>query len=817
MKKFHVFRSFQRNKTGWMAGLTLLAIVSFLFLPVILDLVGGRSVEGRITTYAESRRFGKITNFDVARLQKDTEDLHRFLGVLHEQLIRAALANAEQMTDEEYHTALQERSAALMPLGAFINQIEQLRTPEQLINAWLITQHAKEEGYTPEWRDVQHRLMQLTGNTLTKPLYDESLRAVGIPHPTIERLLVQHLLWERARQRFIMSISAVTPATQWDWFQRVNREITVEAAAVPIEGFISQVDAPSDRVLHAFFEEHKTRHYNPLSAETGFIMPMELAFQYVVARSTQALRDSITDEEMLTYYEENRESFRRPATPLPEMPVLPGMPSGGPALFPAPTFPGMQTPGITPVVTPALPNVEELPPVDVPVDVPVDAPLPQEPAAQEPAAMEEAVEETMPEPAREDATASYTTASRVTTRFVSYQSDEGEETASGTDPQPEESAEVPAELIQEESIQEEPTAAAPEMTEPAVEEPSAPLPLEATSEETSGAPVDMSILYRPFDEVQDQIRSTLARHKAADALADIEKEMKAYYDLYHRHFDEGKPLPPMPDLTGFVAERGLELVTVPLGNVYAAMRTEFARILYERSMFLGMFQRHDDVSLGQLFRGVPILFEGKDFWTMEGTVLYWVTDHKDIQRPETLSEVREIALRRWKETAARTLAQQKAEELANEARASGKPLSEAFAHRCDVPVVETAPFTWRDMDEVSELGVASGFAFFDNQVLDLPGLDFMEAVYSLNSEPGQLGREIAVAFNQPQTAVYIVRLTSSSPSPEALWERFQVTPVRDYLGVGQQELVGAAYEAWLDEIRSKAGFRWVNRPEAREW
>ena len=796
MKKFHPFRSFQRNKTGWMAGLTLLAIVSFLFLPVILDLVGGGGgIEGRVTTYAESRRFGKVNDFDLHRFQQDHEHLYRFLHALRENLLRAAFSDMEleQMTVEEHQAAFHTQRMLLLPLEQFLGQVEQLRHPEQLIDFWLVTQYAGEEGYTPEREDIQNLLRQLTSNTISTAIYRDSLSAVGISEHTMERLLIQQILWERARQRFIQSISAVTPATQWEWFQRVRREITVEAAAVPVESLLSQVGEPSDRVLNAFFEEHKMRRYSPLSPEPGFIMPMELAFQYVVARPTQALRDSITEEEMLAYYEENKEVFRRPVAPLPEMPTLPGMP-GGTVPFPAPAFPGMPAPA----VTPTLPAMDDLPPADepVPADTPSEAPMETTPDEPEPAETEiSAIAKILTQPAL------FQLNGEIIGALV-FPDIEGEP-AADTDSQPETSTE--SEPAQEEPVAVETEPAAPEQEVSAMVE-----------SEAAEAPVDISILYRPFDEVKEQIQTTLARQKATEALSAIQAKMREYYVTYHEHFDAGRPIPPMPDLTGFVAEQGLELLTVPLGNVYAAIKTEFARILHERAMLMGMFQGQDDISLGQLFSGMPILFEGRDFWTMEGMVLYWITDYKDIRRPERLDEVRDIVRQRWKEVEARTLVQQKAEALAEEARAAGQSLAEVFAQRSDIPVVETASFTWRDIGEVSEVGVESGFAFFDNRVLDFPGTDFMETVYALNPEPGQLGRDIAVVFNQPQTAAYIVRLTSSSPSPEALWERFQITPVWEYLRAGQQELIATAHEAWLDEIRSKTGFRWVNRPEVRE-
>ena len=115
------------------------------------------------------------------------------------------------------------------------------------------------------------------------------------------------------------------------------------------------------------------------------------------------------------------------------------------------------------------------------------------------------------------------------------------------------------------------------------------------------------------------------------------------------------------------------------------------------------------------------------------------------------------------------------------------------------------------VSEVREKEVPVGEAEMRNRVIAAPGADFMETVFSL-----QVG-EIGVVFNQPQSAAYIVRVTGSSPSTEALWEQFQTMDIRIYLNAGFMEMTSSAFEAWLAEIQKKTGFRWINKPDAEEW
>ena len=768
MAKFHPFRSFQRNKTGWMAALTLLAIISFIFLPAILDLMGGgrMGVGGPIPTIAESRRFGRVTEIELQDIHRNQQVFHGFLDALLRHLILVDPLS-------------EEHRVALRPLETLRNQVARPRTLEELVNTWLIMQYAQEEGYMPNREDVSNLLRQLTGNTLTNAIYTEVLRSVGMTHQTVERLLIRHILLNRVEERFHLSVGAVSPATRWDWFQRVNRYVTIEAAAVPVDAFIGQVGEPSERQLNAFFETHRARRHNPESAESGFIMPMELAFQYVAARPTQVLLDAVTEEEMLEYYERFKEwEFRRPITPLPT-PVLPTQPT----LPVIPGFSGGALPFSTPdgnVITP-LPMLPDVLPE-------IDEPVPSEPA-------EDAVE-----PVIEESIEESTAMSGVVTRFVSYQIDEVRD------------VQILGSIVFEEEL-----TAENEATESATEESAdtGGLTPPALEEPALDASIDLSVLYRPFDEVKEIIRERLARDKALEAVPFIMEKVQEHYHVYHDAFERGRSAPPLPDWNGFVAELGLELVTVPMGDIHAAMRTELAR------------EPQGAQHLFQMFQGMPVPFRTHTFETRSGAVVYWVTAEKPEFEPERLADVRDIVVRRWKEVEARTLAMNWTQELATGARTSGRPLAEVFAGRSDVSVVETEPFTWMVYDipplfalanripiqpprlgEIREVGVGLEAADFDNQVLVLPGWEFMEAVYAL--EVGEIG----VVFNHPQTMVYVIRLTDSTPSAEELWERFQTAHIFEYIHVGLHD-TALAREMWLDEIRAKTGFRWVSRPDSR--
>ena len=753
---FHPFRTFQRNQKGCMAGATLLAMISFLFLGVIIQLLGGRGGAGRqIETIAECRQFGKITPFELDRFQKEQDVLRRFLSVLYRNTALVDLTDKERMN-------------ALKPLGVFAERVARLQSSEQLINNWLLTQYLLAEGLLPpDKKDIETFLLDLTGGYISDAVYDDSVKSVGTSHQTIEYLLARQIMRQQAERRFFLSVGAVSPATRWDWFQRLHRQVTVEAAAVSIDSFIDKVGEPTAEQMNALFEKYKTKKYDPVSPDSGFVMPAKIAFQYVVAEPTQKLLDSITEAAMQEYYEENKDKeFRKPVTPLTEFPTNPSLGTGtrgssGSALpFPAPGRPVIPTAPATPSVTPS--EGGEVPASDI------SPAIPQE--------QEGNGEEIDDNSAHEEGRYFPLQNGRmVSTRLASYQ-------------------------VEADSLQGDPADGVNAVNQ---------------AGEVS-EPIDLSILYKPFDEVKEDIRKTLALEKATIGVPSILEKMRKYAAVYNECFEQSKPIPAMPDLTDFVAEQGLEWKTVPLGDIHAAMRIGLARGLQERQ------------NLIQIFRSPPLKFEGGTFLGSAGqTVVYWITEKEDEKRPEKLDEVKEIVRKRWKEIEAQSWVQKKAEELASEARASGKSLAETFASRSDIPVVETEPFLWKSygsmppymaaargippmLGEVREKGVVVGDSELDNQWIFAPGTDFMETVYSL-----QIG-EIGVAFNQPKSSAYIVRMTSSSPSEEILLEKFHASHPMEYFLAGQPESVSSAFEAWLTEIQSKTGFRWVNKPEARE-
>jgi hypothetical protein len=121
------------------------------------------------------------------------------------------------------------------------------------------------------------------------------------------------LLALRFLELFYRGIDPLPPAVAWDYFQRLNRQVSVEAAAFPVADYLSQVEEPTDAEIAQLYDEGKDRYPMPNSPEPGFKQRKKIALEYVKADLQTFLdeeKPKITDEEVAKYYEANQQEFR---------------------------------------------------------------------------------------------------------------------------------------------------------------------------------------------------------------------------------------------------------------------------------------------------------------------------------------------------------------------------------------------------------------------------------------------------------------------------------------------------------------------------
>ncbi|MEE3218746.1 MAG: hypothetical protein VX257_00710, partial [Planctomycetota bacterium] len=118
-------------------------------------------------------------------------------------------------------------------------------------------------------------------------------------------------------EQFNRAASVVPPAQQFEYYKRFNREVTIEALAIPVDRFLDKVTNPPESGLKAYFEKHKltlpqsdfVAGVELTSPDPAFKLPDRVAIEYVQGNGQtfiDAVADDVTEEEIAAYYEENK-------------------------------------------------------------------------------------------------------------------------------------------------------------------------------------------------------------------------------------------------------------------------------------------------------------------------------------------------------------------------------------------------------------------------------------------------------------------------------------------------------------------------------
>lgn len=319
--------------------------------------------------------------------------------------------------------------------------------------------------------------------------------------------------------------------------------------------------------------------------------------------------------------------------------------------------------------------------------------------------------------------------------------------------------------------------------------------------------------FEPLEKVADDVRNRLASEAASKRIDAVFTAVTADFARYAEDLAlwqaqvggaGGRPQP--PNVEAIAAKQGLEsgrLERVSAGDAVAAggLGTSFELSLDQNS----------PMGFRQVTWDEMVFAPTASLWRPAGTrdvagnrYLSWKTEDQPAFSP-TFEKARNDVERAWKIVEGRPLARKLAEELAKQA-GDGTTLEAAVAARAAGPKLAAAsvgPFTW--MSRAGTFGAAPTLAQPDG--LSMPGEEFMKAVFAL--EPGQT----AVAFNEPRTVCYAIRLVSYEPDQEKLREQF-VDPGFDQRRIAalarQQE--GDAIGRWIEDIERRYALQWKRTP-----
>jgi hypothetical protein len=757
-------KTFRRHRKQLLAILTILTVLSFVFVPIFLQILELRR-GSRNPVVVTTKLYGDLRQSQVSNLLWQRG---RWLGFLQD---------LQRLVDERQggRFLIPYAGRLFLRAGRAIYELGP-DNEESVVETWLLSRKAREMGITISDAAINRFLSGLHGNRVDAGQIKNLLKAIGLSQSALFEIIRNELSALRLRELLRVDLAGMTPAQRWDYFLRLRRKAETEAVPIDAEKLIARVPDPSsaedEKELQALFEPYKDKRADPNSPEPGFREPHRVTLQYFRADLKAFLNPrEVTEAAIEAYYKDHQDEFRRWVFPevkvLPEKPPLPGEKKSTEPGNPAP--PGKESPQpVKPKVEPGKPEpAKTSPPQTPPTKSGPPKPEPGKTPADKPGPAEKA-------PAK---TSSSKNASETAFRLVSFPQEK------------------------------------PEKKEPPKGEAAGPSTKEATPKAAKPAEKPEpkpgpKLQTQPLEKVKDEIRDILAKQKAheriaaaftavQDRMAKFEQEWMAYDALEAKKKEQESP-PEPPDVGPIARASGLKPFRVgPVSDMEA------------EPLDIGKSRIEGSIPFVQRAFGQVRLYQAMTSQDSDGNeYLFWKVEDLPERVPNWDDEgVRSRVERAWKLIRARDIARQEAEALAVKAQQSHKPLKEVIAKRPGTVLLTPEPFAWLTESfpgspEPPRLSQVKGP---DGKPLAGLGNEFMEHLFAMPQ--GGVGW----IWNQPQTIVYVVHVVKYQPLETTLWEEFVASPWAAYI---QATLFDreVASEAWKKQLETEAGLRWLREP-----
>ena len=329
-------------------------------------------------------------------------------------------------------------------------------------------------------------------------------------------------------------------------------------------------------------------------------------------------------------------------------------------------------------------------------------------------------------------------------------------------------------------------------------------PAEPEEEPTSESAVE----FEPLDKVKDGIREQIAREKANTRIDAVFSAIAGDVGRYAEDLalwkarGTGTAAPAPPDIDLIAKKQGLEagrseLVTAERAISAGGIGQSFEFVPDPGSRF-GIRQRN---WLDSIFGQDTMPLRPVTSRDVAGNrYLSWKTEDEAEYTP-TFDAARDDVEFAWRIVEGRGLARKKADELAARARAENTSFESLLGAATDIKATKVAPFTWLTV------GASGQPTLSQPEGVQMPGDEFMATVFGL--EPGQTG----VAFNEPRTVCYAIRLDALDPPATELRTKFieaRSDPRR--VGAVAQAEFSRSFGDWLTSLEKRYGLTWARQP-----
>jgi hypothetical protein len=648
---------------------------------------------------------------------------------------------------------------------------------EDVVRTMLLAKEAEANGVVVSNAAINQFLGEWTNNMVRPEQFDAIIARrrggpMAVSQADVFEALRSVLAAGRMERLFLTGFAGDPPAQRWEYFRRLEQGATVEVVPVAVESLAEGITLPAEATLRNFFDQYKSDLPAARSATPGFKEPHRISAEYLVAKREVIeadVRKDVTDEQVTKFYEENKERLYRVKAAEPAKPEDDAAAKGDAADAEKKTDAAEQKPA-----EPAVPAAEDKKPA-ASGEKATEPAKPAEPKAAVPSRLR-----VMPAAFRQPAADAKTAAAAAEAKAAEVKV----------------AAEEPKTDTKDGTAK--PDAAAAEGGD---------------AQKKDDAAKKDEAAFEPLEKVADDVRNRLASEAAAKRIDAVFTAVTADFARYAEDLAlwqaqvagaGGRPQP--PNVEAIAKKQGLEsgrLERVSAGDAVAAggLGTSFELSLDQNSP-MGFRQ----VSWDEM-----VFAPTASLWRPAGTrdvagnrYLSWKTDDQPAFSP-TFEKAKADVERAWKIVEGRPLARKLAEELVKQA-GEGKTLESAVAGRADGPKLAAAtvgPFNW--MSRAGTFGAAPTLSQPDG--LSMPGEDFMKAVFAL--EPGQT----AVAFNEPRTVCYAIRLVAYEPDQEKLREQF-VDPGFDQrrIAVLARQQEGDAIGRWIEDVERRYALQWKRPP-----
>ena len=627
---------------------------------------------------------------------------------------------------------------------------------EQTVQTVLLAQDAKANGVIVSDQSINDFLGQWTGNLVRQEQFDEILSKLRLgPFPLTQRDLFEALRTELAARTMLMlhqsAFNADPPGWQWDYFRRLEQRATVEAVPVVVETFAGDVPAPSESTLRAFYEKYKNDLPEARSADPGFREPHRVQYEYLVAKGGFFEDEAAKEvtDEQVSEYYEKNKTSIFRAKP------------------------------VAPEAKPAAPEAKPVAQDDKPAAAETKATEPEaKPADAKP-------EDTPPAP---------------------------KGAAIGSSPFQTVSFKQPAEKPAE-------AAAKPATDTPKADTPKAdatPADEKPVDEKTKETKTEEAPQFEPLDAVKDDIRKRLARERADTQIDSIftavAGDLGRYaedYALWQARRPAGVEAPRPPDITKIAEKQGLEsgrseLIAPDAAFAAGGIGGSFEFVQDPSSRFGIRQQRW----LDQMFGAGSMSLRPIRSRDVEGSrYLSWRTEDQPEFTP-SFETARSGVERAWRIVEGRSLAKKRAEELARQVDGKQQSLEasiqQAGSGGTEMKATQAGPFSWLTS---GMMAAGNGPTLSQPEGISMPGDEFMRAVFAL--EPGRA----AVAFNEPRTVCYVIRLVLQEPSTAELQEKFLAgRNDRQKIGMVAQREASTTFRSLIEGMEKRYRLDWKRQP-----